>query len=157
MSGVPSVPLTPRSAVVKMSLAARLVAVAGVERVDEVAGLLLEQHRPPAGPIAVGRTQASSVMPVVRSSESASATVTQSLMPLKLSAPPNLPPRVRVAPLIVPVLPRPDPSVAVVPDASSKPQAPTRFDTTGLTRERDRDRLRRAGRARRRVTVTSAV
>ena len=46
-------------------------------------------------PIAVGRTQASSVMPVVRSSESASATVTQSLTPSKLSAPPNLPPVLR--------------------------------------------------------------
>ena len=54
-------------------------------------------------------------MPVVRSSESASGTVTQSLMPSKLSAPPNLPAVLRVAPVIVPVLPRPDASAAVVP------------------------------------------
>ncbi len=84
-------------------------------------------------PTAVGRTHASSVMPVVRSSESASGTVTQSLMPSKLSAPPKRPPVLRVGPLSVPVLPRPDASAVVVPDASSKPHAPTRFEATGLT------------------------
>ena len=66
-------------------------------------------------------------MPVVRSRLSASGTVTQSLTPSKLSAPPNLPAAVRVAPLIVPVLPRPEASAAVVPVVSSKPQAPTRL------------------------------
>src|SRR4051794_9280085 len=64
-------------------------------------------------------------MPVVRSSELASATVTWSLIPSKLNAPPNLPDAERVAPSIAPVLARPDASVAVVPDGSSKPHAPT--------------------------------
>ena len=81
-----------------------------------------------AVPTAVGRTQPSSVMPVVRSSESASATVTQSLMPSKLSAPPNLPAALRTAPLIVPVLPRPEASAVVVALVSSKPHAPTRLE-----------------------------
>src|SRR3954451_8531327 len=71
------------------------------------------------------------VMPVVRSREFASATVTQLLTPLKLNAPPNLPAVVRVGPLSVPTLPCPDASVAVVPDVSSNPQAPTRFDGAG--------------------------
>ena len=39
----------------------------------------------------------------------------------------------RVAPLTVPVLLLPEASTAVVPDASSKPQAPTRLVSTGLT------------------------
>src|SRR3954451_15162282 len=78
-------------------------------------------------PTAVGRTQPSSVMPVVRSRESASATVTQSLTPSKLRAPPNLPAVLRTGPLIVPVLPRPDASSAVVPDVSPKPRAPPRL------------------------------
>src|SRR3954453_19478257 len=79
-------------------------------------------------PTAVGRTQPSSVMPVVRSSESASATVTQSLMPSKLSAPPNLPAALRTGPLSVPGLPRPEASAVVVALVSSKPQAPTRLE-----------------------------
>src|SRR4051812_1525024 len=79
-------------------------------------------------PTAVGRTQPSSVMPVVRSRESASATVTQSLTPSKLSAPPNLPAVLRTGPLIVPVLPRPEASAVEVAPVSSKPQAPTRLD-----------------------------
>jgi hypothetical protein len=83
--------------------------------------------------MALGRIQASMVIPVVRSSESASGTVTQSLTPSKLSALPKRPEALRVAPLSVPVLARPDESVAVVPDASSKPHAPTRFVDAGLT------------------------
>ena len=72
-------------------------------------------------------------MPVVRSSELASGIVTWSLTPSKLSAPPNLPDAERVAPLMVPVLERPDASVAVVPDGSSKPQAPTRLVDAAAT------------------------
>src|SRR3954451_12875682 len=79
-------------------------------------------------PTAVGRTQPSSVMPVVRSSESASGTVTQSLMPSKLSAPPNFPVALRTGPLSVPVLPRPEATAVVVAPVSSKPHAPTRLD-----------------------------
>ena len=49
-----------------------------------------------------------------------------SLTPSNYSARPNLPVVVRVAPEIVPGLPRPEASAAVVPVVSSKPQAPTR-------------------------------
>ena len=51
--------------------------------------------------------------------------MTRSFTPSKVSAEPKRPLVVRVAPLIVPVLPRPDESVTVVPLGSSKPQAPT--------------------------------
>src|SRR4051812_14211414 len=74
----------------------------------------------------VGLTHASIVMPVVRSSEFASATVTQSLVPLNESAEPNLPPAFHVAPETVPVLLLPDASVTVVPLPSSKLYAATR-------------------------------
>ena len=60
--------------------------------------------------MAVGRIHASIVIPVVRSSVLASAIVTRSLTPSKLSAPPNFPDAVRVAPSIVPTFPRPDAS-----------------------------------------------
>ena len=93
-------------------------------------------------PIAVGRTQASSVIAFVRSSELASGTETRSLTPSNVIAPPNLAVAVvRTAPpAIVPVLPRPEASVAVVPVASSKPYAATGapgagpvFETVTLT------------------------
>src|SRR6478609_4296096 len=84
-------------------------------------------------PMAVGCIHASSVMPVVRSRLFASATVTQLLVPLKLSAPPNLPAATCVAPVIVPGLFCPDESAAVVPVVSSKPHAPTRLVEAGLT------------------------
>ena len=58
---------------------------------------------------------------MVRSSEPASLTVTQSLIPSNDSALPYLPLAVRVAPEIVPLLPLPEASVTVVPDASLKP------------------------------------
>ena len=77
-------------------------------------------------PSAAGFTQASSVARLVRSSEALSATVTRSLTPSNVSAEPKRPVVMRVAPLIVPVLPRPEASVTVVPFGSSKPQAPTR-------------------------------
>ena len=69
---------------------------------------------------AVGRIQASSVIPVVRSSDALSAMVTRSLTPSKASAPPDLPALVHVAPEIEPVLPLPELSVRLVPVAASK-------------------------------------
>ena len=54
-------------------------------------------------------------MPVVRSRLFASATVTRLLVPLKLSAPPNLPAATCVAPVIVPGLFCPEESAAVGP------------------------------------------
>src|SRR3954470_3687537 len=78
-----------------------------------------------APPRAVGNTHASRVARVDRSSDELSATVTQSLMPSNVRAEPNLPAAVRVAPEIVPLFPRPEPSVTDVPLVSSKPQAPT--------------------------------
>src|SRR4051812_31604952 len=88
------------------------------------------RHR---APTAVGCTHASRGMPGGRSRLFASGTVTQLLVPLKISAPPNLPAVLRVAPLMVPVLLWPEASVAVVPVVSSKPQAPTRLVEGGLT------------------------
>src|SRR5262245_50467543 len=73
-----------------------------------------------------GRTQAASVMAVVRSSEGASFTVTRALVPLKASAPPFLPPVVHVAVPIGPALPFPEASPAVVPVPSLNEYAATR-------------------------------
>ena len=70
--------------------------------------------------LTVGYTQASSVMPVVRSSDAESLMVTQSLTPSKERALPKRPWVIRVAPLMVPVLPLPEPSTTVEPLASSK-------------------------------------
>jgi hypothetical protein len=72
-------------------------------------------------PSAVGLTHADSVIRVVRSSEAASGTVTQSLTPSKVSAAPKRPVAARAAPLIVPVLPVPERSVTPAPLASSNP------------------------------------
>src|SRR4051794_22852219 len=74
----------------------------------------------------VGRTHASSVMPVVRWSAAASATVTQALVPLKDSAAPYFPVAVHVAFVSVPVLPWPDASFACTPAPSLKPWAAPR-------------------------------
>src|SRR4051794_16251109 len=63
-------------------------------------------------------------MPVVRSSDAESGTVTQALVPLNESAFPYLP-VVQVALLSVPVLPLPDESAVVVPLPASKPYAAT--------------------------------
>src|SRR5436305_7609598 len=73
----------------------------------------------------VGKTHASSVIPVVKSRELESLIVTQSLTPLNDRALPNLPAVVRVAPEIVPGLPVPDASRAVAPVVSSKLNAAT--------------------------------
>src|SRR5262245_8613616 len=60
---------------------------------------------------AVGLTHASSVMPVVRSSELASGTLTRLLVPLNDSAPPYLPLVDQVVFDVVPTLPLPEKSV----------------------------------------------
>src|SRR3954468_18172576 len=65
-------------------------------------------------------------MPLARSRLGLSGTVTTSLTPSNESAPPNLPAVVRVAPEIVPALPRPDASVTCRPTASLNPYAATR-------------------------------
>ena len=57
---------------------------------------------------AVGLTHASSVMPLVRCSDAASATVTFALVPLKLRAFPYLPCVVQVALLMAPMFPLPE-------------------------------------------------
>src|SRR5258706_14502960 len=81
--------------------------------------------RQPVG-ATLGHTHASSVIAFVRSSDAESGTVTRALVPLKLSALPNLPERVRVAAVMVPVLVLPDASVTVDPLLSSNPYAATR-------------------------------
>src|SRR5512134_3717599 len=78
-----------------------------------------------AVPSAVGRTHASIVMPVVRSSELESGTWTRSLTPSKLSAWPNLP-AVQVGPLTVPLFAFPLMSETAVPVPSSNEYAATR-------------------------------
>src|SRR2546426_11370500 len=79
-------------------------------------------------PSALGLTQASSVIPVVRSSDAASATVTHELVPLNESAPPYMPALDQLAFETVPALPLPDQSVTVDPDPSSNPYAATSPD-----------------------------
>src|ERR1700754_1766312 len=74
---------------------------------------------------AVGRTHASSVIPVVRSSEAASLIETRWVPAVKLSAEPNLPAADHVAPVIVPVLPLPERSASVVPLPASMLYAAT--------------------------------
>ena len=69
----------------------------------------------------VGKTQACSVIAVVKSSEAASATVTQLLVPLNTSAFPKRPAVVQVADVTTPPLPLPEASAAAVPVPSSKP------------------------------------
>src|SRR5688572_10691045 len=76
-------------------------------------------------PSAVGRTHASSVIVFVRSRLFASATVTRSLTPSKVSALRNRPAVVQAGPLTVPVLPVPELSNADVPTPASKPHSPT--------------------------------
>jgi hypothetical protein len=77
-------------------------------------------------PRSVGLTQASSVIPVVRSSELESGMFTMLFVPLNESALPNLPVALQVAPLIVPLLPLPDWSASAVPDPWSIPYDATR-------------------------------
>src|SRR5436190_77247 len=74
----------------------------------------------------MGLTQASRVIPVVRSREAESLTVTQLLTPLNDRAPPYLPEVDQEVLATVPVLELPEASAAVVPDPSLKPYAATR-------------------------------
>ena len=80
-------------------------------------------RQPP--PAAVGLTQASSVMPIVRSSEALSGTVTKLELPLNDSAPPKRPIGAQPVAVVVPVLPVPDASATVVPAPSLNPYAAT--------------------------------
>ena len=66
-------------------------------------------------PTEVGRTHASSVMPVVRSSSAWSLMRTLSLVPSNVRPPPLRPAAVHVGPVSVPVWPCPLRSVSVVP------------------------------------------
>ena len=71
---------------------------------------------------AAGFTHASSVMPVVRSSEALSATLTEPLLPLNASALPNLPALAQLAPPSTePILPLPERSPVDEPLPSLKP------------------------------------
>src|SRR3954453_1424565 len=77
-------------------------------------------------PSELGRTHASTVIPVVRSRSLASAIETTSLIPSNDSAPPVLPAAFQVGPLIVPGWFLPDTSASVVPLPASKLYAATR-------------------------------
>src|SRR6266581_2539437 len=79
----------------------------------------------------VGYTHASSVMPLVKSSDAASLTTTTELDPLKANAFPKRPVLTHVAPLIAPALRKPEESATVVPLPSSKPYAATRPPMAG--------------------------
>ena len=73
-----------------------------------------------------GRIQASSVIPVVRSRDAESLTVTRAFAPLKTSALPYFPPVVQVAVPIDPELLFPEESATVVPPPSSNEYDATR-------------------------------
>src|SRR3974390_291772 len=73
-----------------------------------------------------GFTHASSVIPVVRSSDAESLTVTSALVPSNTRALPYMPEVVQVAPLTVPLFPFPDVSNTVVPAPSLNPYSATR-------------------------------
>src|SRR5579863_9388004 len=73
-----------------------------------------------------GSTQASSVIPVVRSNDVELFTVTNELAPSKDNADPYLPEDVQVAVPMVPLFPLPDRSSNVVPEPSSNEYAATR-------------------------------
>src|SRR5438309_9456594 len=105
-------------------------------------------------------------MPLVRSSDGASFTVThEPRLPANDNAPPYLPAVDQVAPVTVPVLPRPDTSLTTVPAPSSKEYAATSplrrsrgSSVSGLGLNRHRPPVRRCGVARpcRRQTVLLA-
>src|SRR5438309_7327088 len=71
-------------------------------------------------PFAFVFTHAAGVIPVVRSSDDESGTVTRLFVPLNEYAPPYLPADVQVAFETVPLLPWPDRSVTVEPDWSNE-------------------------------------
>src|SRR5438445_7334888 len=104
LSGTADVPFKPTSVVVWTYAAGRealLAEYVAYARPPAVSFSTTERQPVPA----VGFTHASTVMPVVRRSEGASATVTHAVVPLNESAPPNLPVAVLVALEIVPVFP----------------------------------------------------
>src|SRR5262245_13764031 len=72
-----------------------------------------------------GLTQASRVMPVVRSRLVECGIVTQSFTPSNDNVPPYRPAAVQVAPDTVPLFPVPDMSAVVAPDPSLNPRAST--------------------------------
>jgi len=80
---------------------------------------------------AVGRTHASSVIPVVRCNDAASGTDTTDDDPSNDNADPNFPDADHVAPLTDPLLPPPDESPTDVPDPSLNENAATNPDVAG--------------------------
>src|SRR5262245_28923196 len=72
-----------------------------------------------------GFTQASSVIPVVSCKDALLGTVTRALLPLKDSAPPYLPPVIRLAVPMDPLFPYDDESNAVLPAVSLNEYAAT--------------------------------
>ena len=74
-----------------------------------------------AGGMAKGKTHASSVLPVAKCNDGESLILTHPLVPLKVSAPPNLPEVVQLGPMITPTFPFADESPALVPVPSSNP------------------------------------
>ena len=79
-------------------------------------------------PLAVGKTHASSVMPLVKSRLATSLTLTRLLVPLKDKFFPNFPDVFQVAPPMVPLFPLPEASAVVLPAPSSKPKATSKPD-----------------------------
>src|SRR3954451_16298696 len=77
-------------------------------------------------PRVLGLTQASRVIPVVKSSEAASLIRTDALEPLNARALPKRPAELQVAPLSEPLLALPEVSLTAGPVPSSKPYAATR-------------------------------
>ena len=100
--------------------AARVLAVGvGEEPVDEIVRAAPSSRRSASDVVAVGRTHASSVIPVVRSSDAVSAIVTRSLTPSNVRAPPFLPAVVQLGPEIEPAFPLPEESARVEPEPPS--------------------------------------
>ena len=92
----------------------------------------------------------------MRSSDALSATVIQSSVPSKFTPRPYTPADVRVAPISVPTLRRPEASSALSPLVSSNAHAPTSpLPYARVDRQRDRDVA--AARRRTRSTRTFAV
>src|SRR5438309_1554094 len=85
---------------------------------------------------ALGFTHASSVIPFARSSEGASGTVTQLLLPLNASAPPKRPPLDQAVFETVPLFPCPDASATVEPEPSSNAYAATSAVAAGAASPR---------------------
>ncbi len=86
--------------------------------------VLVTIERQPEG-VELGNTHASRVIPVVSCSEGALGMVTRALVPLNVSALPNLPAAVQVAAVIVPLLLLPEESATVVPLPSLNAYAAT--------------------------------